>query len=596
MSARGPEAEAGSAVAGEPCVEIHVLGPVEVVCNGRVVEIGGVKARALVARLLVDRNIVVSVDTLADALWGEDENGDAGHIALRSTVSRLRKRIRVAACPDELIVTRAPGYLLDLPAEATDAYRFERLVAAGFKALRARRPGESVRLLCEAEALWRGPAYEEVRDEPFARAEARRLDEMRVSAAETRIDAELTMGRHESLVGDLESLTSRHPLRERLWSQRMLALYRSSRQAEALRVYQEVRSLLVRELGIEPGKDLVWMEHAVLTQDPALSFPALPDEGGIPAPSAPAEPPAYRIHVRALQHDTPFVGRETELAELRDWWDSVGAGRGRMLLVDGDSGIGKTRLVAELARALEAEGVLVLWGRCDETPIAPFLAFAEALGRYFQSVSADRISRMPEWQLTEMSRLVMRLREYAPPDGEEVDQADHDRFRFFEAVTATLNELSSGGPILLVIDDLHRVDQPTLLLLRHLLRNASDATLGFIGIYVDTEVEDVDQWRRGLGDVHRVHEVGFVHLRGLDPGAVEDLTATWAGAPLDLVPELCRLTDGNPLFVEELLRQFREGDGASDEIDDEPAWPNLTATESIRELVSRRVAAYCPRT
>ena len=195
-------------------LEIRVLGPVEVTWGGRNVDIGGVKARALVARLLIDRHIIVSVDRLVDSLWSDHE-GPGAEIALRSTISRLRKRLRDAGAPEGLIVTRAPGYALEVNAEVTDAFRLERLVAQGRAQLARRRPSECIRVMVEAEGLWRGPAYSEVRDEPFARAEARRLEDLLLSATETRIDAELTLGRHEAVTGELEALTSTHPLRER---------------------------------------------------------------------------------------------------------------------------------------------------------------------------------------------------------------------------------------------------------------------------------------------------------------------------------------------------------------------------------------------
>ncbi len=402
---------------GGPRLEIRVLGPVEIAWDGRPVDIGGVKARALIARLLIDRQIVVSVDRLVDSLW-RDNDGPGAEIALRSTVSRLRKRLRDAGVPPDLIATRAPGYVLDVPAEVTDAFRLERLVAEARQQLARRRPNECVRLTAEAEGLWRGPAYSEVRDEPFARAEARRLEELLLAATETRMDGELTLGRHEAATGELESLTSANPMRERLWTQRMFALYRSGRQAEALRVFQDLRSFLVAELGIEPGHDVTWMERAILAQDPALDFLVRPGEDTSPAlalgqPAVPA-PQAYQARMPASGREGRLVGRDREKELLRDWWTSVGHGAGRLLLVDGDPGIGKTRLVAELARRVEGRGGLVLWGRCDEDPVAPFQPFAEALGRYFQSLSADRISRMPDWQLSELSRLVLRLREYAP--------------------------------------------------------------------------------------------------------------------------------------------------------------------------------------
>ena len=290
------------------------------------------------------------------------------------------------------------------------------------------------------------------------------------------------------------------------------------------------------------------------------------------------------------QRESPFVGRERESGLLRAWWASVRDGGGRLLLVDGDPGIGKTRLVVELARAVEEDGALVLWGRCDEDHVAPFQPVAEALGRYFQTLSADWISRMPDWQLTELSRLVVRLREYAPSLEEEGGDPESGRFRFFEAVTATLNELSADGTILLVVDNLHWADQPTLLLLRHILRSTEDGKLGVIGMYTDTEVPPDHPVRSMLADCRAAHPVETVHLRGLSPTAVEALARNWPKAPSDLVPQLCRLTDGNPLFLDELLRQFGDrGDEPGDE-SHTPVPTDLSPTEAIRELVARRVS------
>ncbi len=294
--------------------------PVEIAWDGRPVDIGGVKARALVARLLIDRQIIVSVDRLVDSLWG-DNDGPGAEIALRSTISRLRKRLRDAGAPHDLIVTRAPGYVLDVPAEVTDAARLERLVAEARLQLAAQRPRECVRLTAEAEGLWRGPAYSEVRDEPFARAEARRLEELLLAATETRMDAELTLGRHEAVSGELESLTSANPMRERLWTQRMLALYRSGRQAEALRVFQDLRTFLVAELGIEPGHDVTWMEHAILAQDPALDVPIPPDEETGRGPGEAAAPATVSAAARATRSGCPPPG-------ARGGW-SAGTGRRR---------------------------------------------------------------------------------------------------------------------------------------------------------------------------------------------------------------------------------------------------------------------------
>ena len=197
---------------------------------------------------------------------------------------------------------------------------------------------------------------------------------------------------------------------------------------------------------------------------------------------------------------------------------------------------------------------------------------------------------MPDWQLTELSRLVPRLREYAPRLAEEGGDPESERFRFFEAVTTTLNELSSGGRVLLVIDDLHAADQPTLLLLRHVLRGTDQAKLGIIGMYIDTEVPPTHRLRAMLADFRALQQVATVHLRGLRSEAVEELVQGWPNAPADLVPQLCRLTDGNPLFLDELLRQLGYREAEQKEEGDAPVPPNLSPTEAIRELVARRVS------
>ena len=574
-------------VDGAPGLEVRVLGPVEVVYDGRAVEIGGAKARALLARLLIDRGLVVPVDRLVDSLWEGHEPG--AEIALRSTISRVRKRLREAGAPD-VIMTRAPGYILDISAEATDVIRFESLVADGRRQLARRRPREASRLLDEAEGLWRGAAYSEVQNEPFARAEARRLEELRLSATETRIDAGLTLGHHDALAGELERLCSANPMRERLWSQHMLALYRSGRQAEALRVFQDLRSGLVVELGIEPGHDVAWLEHAILAHDPALIFP-VPAEGGDPPVEEPAPSPAPGSRVRVPAFEGLFVGRADESAQLERWWSSVPSGGRRLALVDGDPGIGKSRLVAEHCDRVAARGALVLWGRCDEEPIAPYQPFAEALGRYFQSLSADTISRLPEWQLTELSRLVLRLRGHAPEPSDERGDPENDRFRFFEAVTTTLNGLGSGRDVLLVVDNLHWADQPTLLLLRHVLHGTDGARLGIVATYTGTEVFAEHRLRPVLAEVRTSHAVEAVHLDGLSPAAVEELALSWPGVSSDVVPQLCKLTEGNPLFLEELLRQVQNGVSAhADAADAAQVPPDLSPPEAIRELVAHRVS------
>jgi len=254
-------------------MEYRLLGPVEAVRDDRSLSLGGAKTRALLAVLLLHPNRVVPRDRLIEALWPERPPGSAGH-SLDVQVSRLRKAFE----PEGPLVTRGGGYALEVGLEDVDASRFERLLEHARKANATAQPREALTALEEALALWRGDALGDLAYEEFARTEAERLEELRLVAIEERIEAELTLGHHDRLVSELEALTARSPLRERLRAQLMLSLYRSGRQAEALRVYSDTRKRLVEDLGIEPGKPLRDLEQAILRQDPALDLPGSPRE------------------------------------------------------------------------------------------------------------------------------------------------------------------------------------------------------------------------------------------------------------------------------------------------------------------------------
>lgn len=247
-------------------MEFRILGPLEVVESGRSLPLGGARQRALLALLLTRANQVVSSDRLVDELWGE-RPPKAALNTIQFYVSTLRRTL----APHEVIATRPPGYLIQIEPGQLDLHRFERLAAEGRQALADGRANEAASTLREALALWRGPPLADVASEPFAQGEIARLEELRVAAVEQRIEADLALGRHAELVGELEALTAGHPLRERLRAQSMLALYRSGRQAEALDVYQRTRRTLVEELGIEPGPALQELERSILRQDPTIA-------------------------------------------------------------------------------------------------------------------------------------------------------------------------------------------------------------------------------------------------------------------------------------------------------------------------------------
>jgi len=233
-------------------VEFRILGPLEVWHEGRPVRISGVRQRELLAVLLLDAGAVVSSDRLMDALWGEDQPA-AGATALRVRVSQLR---RALGAGDRVLVTRAPGYALLVEQDGLDLRRFERLFERAERAMAA---GDAPGALAHVEAalsLWRGPPLVDFAYTSFAQAAIVRLEELRAAALELRIDAELALDRHGRVVGELQALVRAHPLRERVWAQLMLALYRDGRQAEALSAYRSARNRLVEEIGVEPGPEL----------------------------------------------------------------------------------------------------------------------------------------------------------------------------------------------------------------------------------------------------------------------------------------------------------------------------------------------------
>jgi len=260
----------GARRAGNPAIELRLLGPLEVSSGGDTLALGGPKPRALLAVLALEPGHVVSVDSLVEALWPGETPDTAAH-AVQVYVSQLRKTLGADVLP-----RRAPGYALELEPERIDLHRFVSLASDGRETLVAGDPASAATVLREALALWRGPALADFLYEPFAQTEIARLEELRTVVLEERIDADLALGRHAELVSELEALVQAQPLRERPRAQLMLALYRSGRQADALAAYRTARKTLVEELGIDPGPDLRELEAAILRQDESLLLEEAP--------------------------------------------------------------------------------------------------------------------------------------------------------------------------------------------------------------------------------------------------------------------------------------------------------------------------------
>ena len=266
-------------------MELRVLGELVLTREGAAVGLGGPKRFALLGLLAAARSRPVPAERLVDQLWGESPPPTAS-TSLQVHVARLRRAIepdRSPHAPPRVLVTSASGYVLDLPAEAVDAHRFEAEVASA-----AAEPSPAARaaLLEGALALWRGPAYAGLEFAPALAAESQRLEELRLSAVEQLWAARLDLGAHHEAVAELGGLVAEHPLRERLWASYVLALYRAGRQADALDAVRRVRTHLVEELGIDPGAELQRLERAVLQQDPSLDPPVV-DTPAAPSAAAP---------------------------------------------------------------------------------------------------------------------------------------------------------------------------------------------------------------------------------------------------------------------------------------------------------------------
>ena len=314
-------------------MQVRLLGAMEVAADdGTPVPVSGQKLRALLAVLALSCGRVVATDRLISDLWGDDQPAGVAN-ALQRLVSKLRK----ALGDGDVIVTRSPGYVLSVDERDVDVFLLDQQVAAGRAAAAAGDVDRAVTLLTEAERLWRGPALADFVYDDFAQPHITRLEELRLSLVEDRTEADIARGRHAAVVSELEVLVAEHPLRERLRQQLMVALYRSGRQADALRVFQVGRAALADELGLDPGPELRRLEAAILTQDPSLDAPA--------GPVTPA-PTRRRSPVKAAL--TPLVGRTEELANV-----TALLCEHRLVTLVGPGGAGKTRLAVEAARRLD---------------------------------------------------------------------------------------------------------------------------------------------------------------------------------------------------------------------------------------------------
>jgi DNA-binding SARP family transcriptional activator/tetratricopeptide (TPR) repeat protein len=463
---------------------VRVLGPAAVVGDdGFELDLGARRHAEVLAVLAAHHGRQVSAETLADLVW-RGEPPPSAATTLQGYVSRLRRMLepdRPAGAPPTSIVTVGDGYRLALP---TDVARFEADVKAA-RELIGTAPARAATLLERALAAWRGPAYAEVRDLDAVRPEVQRVEELRVVAREAHAQALLAAGGDAEVVPDLRRLVGEHPLRERGPALLATALYRSGRQADALAVLRDLRERLVEELGVDPGPDVVALEKRLLNQDPALL--------------------TGREHAPARRNG--FAGRRAEFAALRRAWDRARSGVTSTVVVRGEAGIGKTRLVEEALQGTPAR-----WGRCPAAPGAPaYWPWAQILGG-LPAVDAAM----------EAGRFAFGLH-----------LAEHLRGSTAAAV---------------VLDDAHWADPDSLVVLEIALDALGDAPLLLILTARDDPPRAAAELQRVLAGMARRRDHLDLRLAGLTRDETGELLAGHAFAP-ETVAALAARTGGNPYFL-----------------------------------------------
>jgi DNA-binding SARP family transcriptional activator len=559
-----------------PVIEIRALGPLEAMVGGSRADLGGPRRRCVLARLVAEQGRVVSADRLIEDLYA-DEAPPRALAALQAHISHLRRALepgQAAGARAGVLVTAPPGYALRLERQDVDAWWFEDEVhaAAGLDD-----PAGAHARLSAALETWRGAAFEEFAGLPWADMEASRLDELRLTAAERSAAAALALGRPGQVVTDLSRLTADNPLREEAWRLLALALYQSGRQADAMATLRRARARLAADLGIELGPALRTLEDDILAQAPHLSTAAA--DGGRPAlpatshTSAPSEQPASPASAAEQSHagrvrpaGEPFVGRDSELAQVMSAAAEAAAGGARIVLVTGEAGAGKTALSRQVSTRLAGQEWMVATGPCPEDEGAP-----------------------PGWPWAEVLRQLTAAAAPADPrslaplladhraDGDDTSAA---RFRLHRAVTAYLDTASEAAPLLVVLDDLHRADAETLAILTSSAAGLADSRVLVVATYRPAEVDEaLSECLAALAG----REPTRLPLPGLDAVAAAELIRSTSTRAVDesTVRAIAERTGGNPFLIRETSRLL-DSEGALAAISEVPA--------GVTDVLARRIA------
>jgi DNA-binding SARP family transcriptional activator len=589
-----------------PTVSFRLLGPLGASLGDGVVDLGSRKQRAVLAALLLERRRVVPLDRLVFLLWGDEPPARATG-SLQVYISNLRRLLepdRAPRAPSSVILSRPPGYLLDVAADQVDADRFEHLVSEGRSQLAAGHLLDAHRTLASALGTWQGEPLSDLADLPFARAGIAHLEEIRLRALEAIVDAELALDRPADAVARLDEAVLAHPFHERFRAQLMLALYRAGRPADALRAYQDARSVLIEELGIEPGPEVAQLEAAILRHDPSLALAT-----GATAPAAEPgpetanktktatetetepEPDTETAHEPEPEPSAPLFGRAQPLLQLQRALDAAARGEGRAVLVDGEAGVGKSTLVDELARRAAGAGFRVARGTGDEAGELPgYWPWTHVL-RDLLTPTARPGTEPASGEALEAraDELVALLR--GLPDDDAGPDRDAARFRLFDAITNEIGRVAATQPVLIVLDDLHWVDDASLRVLQYAAPALRERRVLIVGTLRPDEARPGSPLAALLGAVAREPSSERVSLRGLDYDAVAEYVRSMSEAPVDeqTVRVIHQRSGGNAFFVTELVRLLASEGRLSEGRDAARSALDTTVPAGVRDVVLRRV-------
>lgn len=537
-------------------VDYFLSGAVAASEAGTPLALGGPKQRCVLAVLLAHRGSVVSVDRIVDAVWAESAPAKT-LTSVRSYVANLRRVLDATAggAGPARLVSRPHGYQLDLlEGDTVDLFCFEDLVVTGRAALVRGDARAAEDDLVAALALWQGDPFGEFAAQEFAATEAIRFEALRAAAVEARFDAGLQLGVGADLVPELEAAVAEHPLQERLWGHLVLALHQAHRTADALRAFDRATAVLEEEVGASPGEGL----RAVLRQ--------VREE-------APASPVARPVAVVPPL----FVGRDAEL----DLVTGVGvAGGGGLMLVTGESGIGKTALVQVATDRARAAGAVVAWAGHPSGVRLPLLwtwiqvlrqagsAAGEAGRRAVLAEAPDLVAALvPEWDDTGA------VDERAPASG----------FALVEGIVTALRILAAHASLVVVVDDLQHADEESLDVLALVAAEFPRLPVQVVGTWTWFGSERPMN-RAAFDRLARSCDRGVVHLGGLDEAAAVSLVEATAGAPVasGVAAEVWRRAGGNPFYVKEMARSLAGADAGA------------TVPSTVVGVVGRRLDALDP--